>query len=64
MTLIEETCPCCKQPCYLSIIDDGIGHYEFWGMPGYDSRLLVVSDCCNAEIDGYSPEDLKEDDYI
>jgi hypothetical protein len=62
--MIEETCPQCNRSCYLTVIDEGIGPYEFWGMPGFHHDYRVVSDCCWEPIEGYFPEDLKEDDYV
>ena len=28
----------CAPPKY---VDDGIGHYEYWGIKGYDSRIVI-----------------------
>ena len=64
MPLIETKCPSCNRKAYLTVIDEGIGPYEFWGMPGWHHDYRVVTECCNAYVDGYSPEDLKEDEYV
>ncbi len=42
------TCEACKESCIVGIVDFGIGPYEFWGAPGYDSRPAAVSACCEA----------------
>jgi len=43
-------CTECDQECRENYIDGGIGAYEFWGAKGYDSRPVIVSDCCEASI--------------
>jgi len=60
-------CESCKQECSVGIIDNGIGHYEFWGAPGFDSRPEAVSDCCEAPAvndqgDIISDSDIREDE--
>lgn len=30
-------------------IDLGIGAYEYWGAPGYDSHEVWLTRCCEAE---------------
>lgn len=41
-------CESCGNPCGVGIVDYGIGPYEFWGAPGFDSQPAAVSDCCEA----------------
>ena len=48
-------CRACNRECRVITVDFGIGAYEYWGAPGYDSRPEQVSDCC--EYDYYNPED-------
>jgi len=48
-------CKACNRECQVITVDFGIGAYEYWGAPGYDSRPEQVSDCC--EADYYNPED-------
>lgn len=43
-------CTSCGEPCDPMIIDLGIGSYEYWGAPGIDVQLTVVSQCCEAAI--------------
>jgi hypothetical protein len=50
------TCKGCGEPCRVISVDFGIGAYEYWGAPGYDSRIELVSDCCEADYDGEEPE--------
>lgn len=44
-------CNECLQPCETRVVDDGVGYYEFAGQEGYDERLRVVSDCCDAAFE-------------
>ena len=43
-------CSECKQPCTVKEIDGGIGSYEYCGYRGFDSRMIEVSTCCEADI--------------
>lgn len=43
-------CSSCKEPCEVIVVDFGIGHYEYWGFPGYDQQIEVVSNCCEAPV--------------
>lgn len=43
-------CGSCGEPCTARIIDQGIGSYECWGEKGFDSRKVLASDCCKAEL--------------
>ena len=29
--------------------DIGIGYYEFWGAPGWDSQIVALTFCCGSE---------------
>lgn len=44
---MEIFCSLCHNPCSYHIVNEGIGHYEYWGAPGYDEQLEVKSDCCD-----------------
>jgi len=48
-------CSACGRDCQEVTVDFGIGHYEYWGAPGYDTRPALVSNCC--EADCVWPED-------
>jgi hypothetical protein len=38
---------------YTCVQDEGIGHYEFWGRPGFDKQLVErVTDLEVVEIEG------------
>jgi hypothetical protein len=50
-------CSACDKECEEVVVDFGIGAYEYWGAPGYDSRPALVSNCC--EADCYHPEDIE-----
>ena len=38
-------CSECGEHCTATIIDEGIGSYEYWGAKGVDVRLVEVSPC-------------------
>ena len=40
---------------------NGIGHYEFWGRTGFDSRDAYVSNCCEYQVYD-DPECMVESD--
>lgn len=44
-------CKACEKECAVTTIDVGIGSYEYWGAPGYDSQLCQVSLCCEADYE-------------
>lgn len=56
----DITCPECGEPCNVVTADNGIGSYEYWGAPGFDSQPFPASDCCEAEIED---AELPEPDY-
>ncbi|MBN2382544.1 hypothetical protein JXQ70_06645 [bacterium] len=41
-------CLACHEECDVITVDNGIGHYEYWGFPGVDRNECEVSDCCEA----------------
>lgn len=43
---MEIFCSFCRNPCSYKIVNEGIGPYEYWGAPGNDKQLAVVSKCC------------------
>lgn len=49
---VEEgsVCASCGRVCKPTVVNFGIGPYEFWGQRGVDSNKQVVSDCCEDEI--------------
>ena len=50
-------CSFCHKECFFNLINEGIGHYEYWGAPEYDKQISVVSICCNEHcIDEYGNE--------
>lgn len=53
-------CPACQKPCEPIIEDCGIGYYEYGSIRSYDECLIVVSDCCNADLPGMSVPDMME----
>lgn len=48
MTVI---CKACEEECSVVELDFGIGAYEYWGAPGFDSQLHKVSNCCEADFE-------------
>jgi hypothetical protein len=51
------TCTGCGDPCHVVEVDFGIGAYEYWGAPGFDSRIERVSNCCEAPVSGDDEDD-------
>lgn len=45
---VSDLCESCGQPADLVEMDFGIGAYEFWGSPGVDVNIQVVTACCEA----------------
>ncbi len=43
-------CGECKEECNPTVIDEGIGSYEFWGAKCVDTRLFLVSCCCEGTV--------------
>lgn len=55
-------CAHCLQECSVTTIDEGIGHYEYWGATGVDIRLVDVSSCCEDELLDELPEEDEDED--
>lgn len=55
-------CASCGKECTAMIVDEGIGHYEYWGAKGVDVRLVEVSPCCEDVVLDRPPESEDEDD--
>lgn len=43
-------CESCGQPADCEEVDFGIGAYEYWGAPGVDVNIQLVSTCCEAGV--------------
>jgi len=43
-------CDSCGEPCTATVVDNGIGPYEFWGSRGVHHEYATVSPCCEAEV--------------
>jgi len=54
-------CGECGFPCTATVVDFGIGPYEFWGQRSYDTNKQLVSHCCEAKL--YQNAGLTEDYY-
>jgi len=51
-------CKFCKQPFDNTVwIDEGIGHYEYWGATGHHHDMSEVSECCGEDFYIDSDED-------
>lgn len=55
-------CSDCGQECVVGVVDEGIGHYEYWGAKGVDIRLVEVSSCCGADVLDEPPLEEDEDE--
>ena len=44
-------CTYCLEVCEVVEVDYGIGHYEFWGAKGFDSRKEWGSACCECSFE-------------
>jgi hypothetical protein len=54
-------CADCGEACMATVIDEGIGSYEYWGAKGVDIRLVEVSPCCEAEVLDEPPEEDEDE---
>jgi hypothetical protein len=54
-------CSCCLKECSRTVIDEGIGHYEYWGATGVDIKLVEVSDCCEGDLLNELPEEDEDE---
>jgi len=52
---IKGWCPHCNDTVAGKPVDIGIGHYEYWGAKSFDTRMVVVCDECEGEL-----EDVEE----
>ena len=40
----------CGKECSIILVKEGIGFYEYCGMPGYDQQMVSVSKCCHCHL--------------
>ena len=57
-------CTACGDPCEVVTVDFGIGAYEYWGAPGFDSQPAEVSQCCEADYDTLEDYEVPEGRYV
>lgn len=43
-------CSGCGEECTATVVDEGIGPYEAWGVKGVHHDYCVCSPCCNEEV--------------
>jgi hypothetical protein len=43
-------CDSCGEYCQATVVDEGIGPYEYWGSKGVHHQYVTCSPCCNAEV--------------
>lgn len=43
-------CEACGSECTATVVDNGIGAYEFWGSRGVHHDYRQCSPCCEAEV--------------
>lgn len=48
--MAEGICADCGHACRATVIDNGIGAYEFWGARGVHHDYQQASPCCEAEV--------------
>lgn len=58
---MSTVCTGCGEGCTVVEVDFGVGHYEYWGAPGFHRDVQRVSNCCEAPIrddddQDYEPE--------
>ena len=51
-------CGECKKECNAHTEDQGIGPLEVWGRKIVDTDIVLVSDCCDAQV--FEDEDLED----
>ena len=44
-------CPSCGKECTVHVEDQGIGPLEVWGRKITDTHEVLVSDCCEEELE-------------
>lgn len=52
----EWVCESCGEECIPTIVDQGIGPFEFWGAKYNDSHPACVSNCCESTVLHYGYE--------
>lgn len=57
-------CTACGDPCTVVTIDNGVGHYEYWGAPGFHTDIHEVSQCCEADYDELEDMPVPEGRWI
>lgn len=50
-------CTECGKQCKGTVLDFGIGPYEYWGQHCVDTNKQFVSECCEADVSD-NPENL------
>lgn len=63
MTQPTGTCTECGEQAVGTVVDFGIGSYEFWGAPGTDIQLCLVSQCCEAQMRDGAGDLMYYEDY-
>lgn len=63
MATTTGICTECGQQATGKVMDFGIGPYEFWGAPGNDVQLALVSICCEADMNDECGNLLEYDPY-
>lgn len=43
-------CSCCREPCGIVTVDNGVGTTEYWGSVSTHHQYDQVSDCCHADV--------------
>lgn len=62
-------CPACgvADPDIVQV-EMGIGYYEYWGAPGYDSHEVPLTRCCEADPEIFWPvpndDEISEQDVV
>lgn len=54
-------CPFCHKQVTTTVIDFGIGAYEYWGAPGVDKDLQEVCPECEAHVSDLLDEEPEPD---
>ena len=49
-THLTGVCADCGEACTSVTVDNGIGHYEYWGATGIHHQYDEVSPCCQGEV--------------
>ena len=64
-TTTLPVCPGCQEECSIVTADNGIGAYEYWGAPGFDSQPFPASNCCEVDMSAWlnTHGDDNEPDY-